>query len=120
MNTALSDKDKAVFSFIDKTTHKFDDTLEGEKLEHIFKFKNTGGQPLVISDYKVACSCTKVIYPKYPILPGKTAEIKVSFDTKGKYGYQDRVINLFSNASKKPQKIRIKVFVYKESESTKN
>lgn len=114
MNTALPLKDGAVFSFVGKTTYKFEDAKEGELLSYVFKFKNTGSRPLIISDYKVACSCTKAIYSKAPVLPGKEGEIEIKFDTNGKYGYQDRVVSIYSNGLNDPVKLRIKVFVYKE------
>jgi len=114
MNTASPFKGGAVFSFLDKTVFKFPDTKEGEQLTHTFKFKNTGDSPLIISDYNVACTCTKAIYSKFPILPNAESEIEIEFDTNGKYGYQDRVISIYSNANKYPIKLRIKVFVYNQ------
>jgi hypothetical protein len=112
ITTAFPVKGEAVFSFIGKTTYKFPDTKEGVLLTHTYKFKNIGNEPLIISNYKVACSCTKVDFPKAPVMPNQTAEIKVSFDTNGKYGYQDRVIYIYSNAKKNPVKLRFKVYVY--------
>ena len=112
MSTASPVKEGAVFSFVGKTTHKFPDTKEGVQLTHTFKFINSGSLPLLISDYKVACSCTKAIYSKEPILPNQEGEIKITFDTNGKYGYQDRIISIYSNATKNLIKIRIKVYIY--------
>jgi len=114
IGTASPTKDGAVFSFVGKPLFMFADAKEGEQLSHAFKFTNTGNEPLIISDYQVACSCTKAIYSKAPILPGQSSEIIITFDTKGKYGYQDRVVKLYSNANKNPVKLRIKVFVYSE------
>jgi hypothetical protein len=114
MNTASPSKGLAVFSFLDKKVFKFPDTQEGRQLSHVFKFKNTGDSPLIISDYKVACSCTKAIYSKSPILPNEESEVKITFDTNGKYGYQDRVISVYSNAVKSPVKLRIKVYVHNQ------
>lgn len=119
MSTASPAKDGAVFSFLNKTTFKFPDTQEGKQLSHIFKFKNTGNSPLIISDYKVACSCTKAIFSKEPILPNQESEIEITFDTNGKYGYQDRIISIYSNTVKSPVKIRIKVFIYQLEEKSK-
>lgn len=112
MNTVSPLKGGAVFSFLGKTTFKFDDTKEGKQLSHVFKFKNSGDEPLIINDYKVACSCTKAEFSKSPILPGTESEILITFDTNGKHGYQDRVISIYSNANKSPVKLRIKVYVY--------
>jgi hypothetical protein len=99
---------------VDNAVHKFADTREGELLSHVFTIKNTGDTPLIISDYKVACPCTKVELPSNPILPGKTYQMKVTFDTKGKFEWQDRAILLQTNTKRKEEKLRIKVFVIPE------
>lgn len=98
----------------DNAVHKFADTREGEVLSHTFTIKNTGNAPLIISDYKVACPCTKAELPSEPILPGQSYKMKVTFDTKGKYEWQDRAILLQTNTKKKEEKLRIKVFVISE------
>jgi len=111
IGTASPSKDGAVFSFVGKTMFMFADVEEGEQLLHTFKFTNTGNEALIISDYQVACSCTKAVFSKAPILPGQKSEITIRFDSKGKYGFQDRIIKVYSNANKSPIKLRIKVFV---------
>lgn len=98
----------------DNEVHKFADTREGELLSHVFTITNTGDAPLIISDYKVACPCTKAELPSNPILPGKSYQMKITFDTKGKYEWQDRAILLQTNTKKKEEKLRIKVYVIPE------
>lgn len=107
---ALGSLAQADFS-VDKATHKFPKTKEGTLLEHNYKITNTGNAPLIISDYHVQCTCTKVILPKKPIAPGETYLLKVTFDTNGKYYFQDRIIELQTNAKKPIQKIRLKANV---------
>lgn len=58
--------------------------MEGEKVTHMYKFTNTGKEALVISNAKGSCGCTVPDWPKAPIPPGETSEIKVVFDSKGK------------------------------------
>jgi hypothetical protein len=48
----------------------------------VFKFKNEGSEPLLITGARGSCGCTVPTYPQEPILPGKTAEIKVRYDTQ--------------------------------------
>ena len=96
---------------VDKPTHKFPKTNEGVVLEHYYKITNTGNAPLIISDYRVQCTCTKAVLPKKPIAPGETFLLKVTFDTNGKYYFQDRTIELQTNAKKPIQKIRFKANV---------
>lgn len=100
----------------DNPVHKFPDTREGEVLSHVFIITNSGDAPLIISDYKVACPCTKVELPPDPIMPGQSYKLKVTFDTKGKSYVQDRAVLLQTNTKKKEEKLRIKVFVIPEGE----
>lgn len=116
MNSAFILTDGAEFSFLDSKSHKFDDTKEGVLLQHDYQFTNTGDEPLIISDYKVACSCTKLEFPKNPILPGQQASLKMTFDTTGKYGFQKRKIRLISNA-KKTTELMFKVTVIPNAEA---
>ena len=84
----------------EKSTHDFGDVIQGEKVEHTFKFKNVGNQPLVITNVQVTCGCTTPKgWARDPILPGSSSEITVGFNSAGKYGRQEKVITLVSNAS---------------------
>lgn len=118
LNSALGFGQVAEFQF-KNDVHKFPETKEGVLLEHEFVLINTGTIPLIISDYKVACPCTKVVLPTKPIAPGETYRLKVTFDTKGKYYYQDRSIYLTTNTKKGTERIRIKVNIIPENEPTK-
>ena len=113
LNSALSIAQQAEFKFKDKV-QRLGKVNEGEVINTAFTFTNTGDSPLIISDYKVACTCTKVSFPQEPILPGNTGEIKVNFDTSGKIGYQDRTITLLSNAEESPTEIRFTLNVKNE------
>lgn len=68
----------------DETTYDYGTVKDGDKVKHIYKFKNTGKAPLIISDAKGSCGCTVPDWPREPIAPGKTGEIKVEFDSKNK------------------------------------
>lgn len=101
---------KAELNF-EKEIIKLGKVKEGEVLNFEYYFTNTGTEPLLITDIKVACTCTKFEYPKNPVGPGEKQVIKVSFDTKNKIGYQDRTLEVYSNAKKSPKIIRFKVDV---------
>lgn len=68
----------------EETTFDFGEVMEGEKVVHNYKFTNTGKEPLIISNAKGSCGCTVPAWPREPIAPGDTGEIKVQFDSKGK------------------------------------
>src|SRR5579864_2797450 len=63
----------------EETSHDFGKITEGTQAKYIFKFKNTGNQPLVLSDVHASCGCTTPSYTHDPVLPGKKGEINVNF-----------------------------------------
>ncbi|MFN5417033.1 MAG: DUF1573 domain-containing protein [Flavobacteriia bacterium] len=110
LNSALALCQVAEFSF-KKSSHKFQKIKAGEVITHYYVFTNTGKTPLIIDSYEVACHCTVIDFPRYPIAPGKTDSLKLTFNSKGKYGNQDREIVLFANTKHKETSLRFKVFV---------
>ena len=67
-----------------RLTHDWGSATVGDKITHIYKFTNTGTEPLVILDAKASCGCTVPEKPQAPIAPGKSSEIKVVFDSANK------------------------------------
>src|SRR5580693_4076643 len=64
-----------------------------------FKFKNTGKEPLIITNAKGSCGCTVPTYPKdVPIKPGESNVIKVTYDTK-RAGNFTKTVTITSNAN---------------------
>ena len=78
--------------------HDFGEISEGTVAEHVFTFTNEGDGPLIISNAQGSCGCTVPIWPRNPIAPGATGEIKVSFNSKGRAGKQDKRVTLTTNA----------------------
>lgn len=72
---------------------------EGTVVKHVYKFKNTGMEPLIISNAKGSCGCTVPTWPKQPISPGGTGEIAVEFNTKGKPGRQSKQVTVTANTN---------------------
>ena len=75
----------------------FGTATSGDKVNASFKFTNTGKEPLIISDVKTSCGCTASDYPKEPLAPGDSAEIKAVFDTGGKSGNQTKNVTVMTN-----------------------
>ena len=78
--------------------HDFGEINEGLVAEHVFSFKNEGEGPLIISNAQGSCGCTVPVWPRQPIAPGATGEIKVSFNSTGRAGKQDKRVTLTNNA----------------------
>lgn len=74
----------------------------------IFKFKNIGNQPIIITRVVGLSSFIQADWEKAPIAPGKTSEIKASFlssETPEKF---DLPVNVYSNAQPAMQQLSVK------------
>lgn len=96
----------AVITFKEKEVN-FGDIVQGTKVEHTFVLTNSGTAPLLISNVAATCGCTVPSWPKEPVAPGKSAEIKVSFNSAGKMGTQNSVVRIYSNASEPIEKVSL-------------
>jgi hypothetical protein len=103
---AQSGSKGAVISFKEKSID-FGDITQGDRVEHVFIFENTGDTPLVISNVAVTCGCTAPNWPKQPIAPGAKGELKVVFNSAGKMGAQNSVVRVYSNASEPIEKVSL-------------
>jgi len=96
----------------DKTIHDFGTIQEGERVETLFTFTNTGKSDLVIVDARGSCGCTVPEYPKNtPIAPGATGQIRVSFDSSNKPNLQQKTVTISANTDSGRETIRIKAMV---------
>lgn len=82
-----------------ESSFDFGTVTEGETVEHTFKFKNTGSEPLIISDAKGSCGCTVPSKPTAPIAVGETGEITVRFDSKNKKGQRNQKVTVTGNTN---------------------
>ena len=88
---------------------------QGSEPFRVFKFTNTGNAPLIITNAKGSCGCTVPTYPKEPIGPGESSEIKVRYDTNrlGKFtkrvtlttnvGTEQKMLTITGEVIKKPE-----------------
>ncbi len=73
----------------------------------VFEFTNTGEAPLIISKVSSSCGCTIPKKPEEPIMPGKTGEIQVKYDTN-RVGPIRKAITVISNADTPTKVLKIK------------
>jgi hypothetical protein len=69
-----------------KSEHDFGKIPEGPKANTEFEFKNTGKEPIVVTNATAGCGCTTPEFDKTPIAPGKTGKIRVGFNSEGRPG----------------------------------
>ncbi len=94
-----------------KTEHDFGIISEGDIVETIFKFTNTGKSELIITSAKGSCGCTVPEWPKQPIMPGESGEIKVKFNSSGKPNLQQKNVTIVTNTTNGKEVIKIKAQV---------
>ena len=107
-NTSL---DVAIMTFTD-TLHDFGRIKEGEIVQYDFNFKNTGKRNLIINDAKGSCGCTIPKYPTEPIQAGAQNVIHVTFDSKGKKGYNEKGVVVITNGKPSVSNLTILAEVY--------
>lgn len=111
--TASSDEvaGKAPVMTFEESEFDFGDINPGDKVEHIFTFTNTGESDLLITDAKGSCGCTVPDYKKDPIKPGEKSSMKVTFDSTGKSGQQQKTVTISANTASGNELLTIKASV---------
>jgi hypothetical protein len=108
---------KAPEIVFDYLVYDYGTIYEGDPGECEFKFKNTGKEPLVLSNVYSSCGCTVPDWPKDPIMPGKTSTIKVKYSTN-RIGGINKTITVISNAEENSKvELRIIGTVKKKEEA---
>lgn len=93
-------------------------TIEkGTRVEHLFKFKNTGEGPLLVLDAKSSCGCTVPTWTKEAIAPGAEGELLVKFDGSGQ-NQVTKTVTLITNTKQGTETVRIKAFVNADNPTT--
>ncbi|MDP3357898.1 MAG: DUF1573 domain-containing protein [Lutibacter sp.] len=96
----------AIIEF-DTKDYDFGTVNEGEVVEGVFKITNKGKTDLIITGASATCGCTVPEWPKDPIKPGDSGELKFSFDSKGRTGKQSKSITLQTNTAEVTETLRI-------------
>lgn len=83
----------------DKLVHNFGKFSESApKVTCTFTYTNVGETPLIINQAVAACGCTVAEYTKAPVQPGKTGQIKVTYNGEGKFpGHFKKSITVRTN-----------------------
>ncbi|MEH6705025.1 DUF1573 domain-containing protein [Galbibacter orientalis] len=94
----------------EETEFDFGNIPQGQTVEKVFKFKNTGDAPLVVTDAKSSCGCTIPQKPEAPVAPGETGEILVKYNGSGRNAVT-KTVTITANTEKGTEQLRIKAFV---------
>jgi len=93
---AVSYAQKGVMKFA-KETHDFGKIEQGKPATHVFEFKNTGTDPIIINDAQASCGCTKPSFSREPVMPGKTGTISATYNAAAA-GQFTKTVTVTSNA----------------------
>ncbi|ASV31248.1 DUF1573 domain-containing protein [Maribacter cobaltidurans] len=117
LGLSLKAQDSAAKIEFKSETVDYGEIDKGSDGIRVFEFTNTGSAPLIISDVRSSCGCTIPKKPEDPIMPGKTGEIQVKYDTN-RVGPIRKAITVTSNADTPTKILKIKGEV-KASSGTK-
>ncbi|NME69385.1 DUF1573 domain-containing protein [Flammeovirga aprica] len=106
----------AKFEFTEKE-YDFGEITEGDKVTHVFNYKNTGEVPLTITNVRTTCGCTAPNWDRTPLAPGESAELTVSFNSQNKKGTQVKRITISANVEDGMDVVTIKAKVNPKAEN---
>ncbi|AEH01281.1 DUF1573 domain-containing protein [Lacinutrix sp. 5H-3-7-4] len=107
MTFSVNAQEKVAKIEFKETTIDYGTIEKGANGIRTFEFTNTGDAPLIISKASSTCGCTVPKKPKDPIMPGKTGEIEVKYDTKRVMPIR-KTITVLSNADTPSVALKIK------------
>jgi len=87
---------KPTLEFTD-TVHNFGVIKVNEVVSYDFSYVNKGKTPLIISSAFGSCGCTVPNYSSEPVPPGKPMIMKVTFNSAGKFGHQEKSVTIHDN-----------------------
>ena len=94
--------------YLEEKSYDFGKIPTDQGVEHVFVVKNTGSKPLVITRVKTSCGCTAGMMESSVIHPGKTGNLRISYNPKGSQGRVTRYVDILSNDPKEPS-VRVSV-----------
>lgn len=104
-NKKLSASDQDTKILFAEDSHDFGKVEAGPVLEYSFKFTNEGDKPLVIERVQPSCGCTGAATDgKNEYAEGESGEIKITFNTQGRVGHQEKHITVMTNDTQNPKK----------------
>jgi hypothetical protein len=95
--TLLQAAEPAPHLALDPESWDFGRTLRNRVIEKQFTLKNLGDADLVIQKISTTCGCAAALLSEKTLAPGKSAILRVTFDTRAFDGRVERKVLLRSN-----------------------
>jgi hypothetical protein len=96
--------------------HDFGAIDQNSENVYVFDFTNTGDKPLIIETATGSCGCTVPEFPKEPIAPGASSQIKVVYKPGKQKGLQNKTITVIANTQPKDTRLNITANVQEVAE----
>jgi len=93
------------------TLHDFGNMKEGEMAEYEFNYSNTGKKAIIINEAKGSCGCTVPEYNSSPLQPGEKSKMKVTFNSQGKRGFNEKTVTITTNGNPSTYTLKILAIV---------
>ena len=88
---------------IKEPAYNFGKVYRGNKVEHVFRFKNEGKGELKIEKARSSCGCTAAIITSKKIPHNEYGEVKVTFNTQAYTGNVTKKVTIYSNDPDTPK-----------------
>jgi hypothetical protein len=115
---AQTDEIPVTSVFVEQAELEISDLQVEKKSVTVFKLKNVGNQPLVITRVDTSCGCTVPIWDKKPIESGEETEITVEIQPE-ESGFFHKTVRVYGNIEKGVISLGVKGTV-KEQLTTKS
>lgn len=116
--TAMQTDNLAEFKF-ESETHDFGKIPQNKPVSYVFKFTNTGEQPLIISAVEPTCGCTIADYTKTPVKKGQTGSITLTYNAAALAPFT-KGVTVKSNAKTPVKMLYLKGEVIEEPKTASN
>ncbi len=100
-------KEKGQDIWFEEYLHDYGELEKDSDGSWSFVFKNLGEKAIVINRVRSTCGCTVPDWPREPIEPGATGEIRVKYNTATTGTFLKSVV-VYSSAANSPVKLQIR------------
>ena len=103
---------------IQPESHDFGNVQQNLKLVKEFVVNNIGDEDLIISRIYTSCGCTAALTSEKVVKPGKSTNLKVTFETRRYKGPVQRSVSIASNDPRRIRTVKVKAFVEEPPKSS--
>jgi hypothetical protein len=103
---------QASYTF-EQTTHDFGTIRANETQTAVFTLTNHSTTPLTLTRVTASCRCSKISWPRRPILPGKSAELTVTYKDRNPGAFY-KIIEVKTNGTPAETRLTLKGTVEKQ------